>query len=772
MWTKNFKIFANHLLRNKLYTFITIFGFAVSLSVIILLSFYIKNELTVNSSQKNRASIYGLASEEESAFAPPVGEWLQSKFPEIESFTRTYNTGGIIANKKDIKLKFNYLLADSTFFNIFTFHLISGNKDNALKTSHSIVLTRALARKLFGNEPPLGKRVMIDTQVPCTVTGIVDDISKTSGFKKVDAIINFRCLKDIWESKTILSSYDNCSFGLYFLAKPKTNLPAIAPKVLKLFKKDFWLYQNGRTKEVKFIPLTEIHFSKIGFEAFRQNSKTLIFVLFAIVIIILFLAIINYINLTIAQAGLRVKEIAVKKLLGSSKPKLIVQQVGETVVVCMMAFFLAVFLSFLLQPAFNALFVTRLNLSGELNATVVVIALSAIVLIGLISGIIPAFIVTKLNAIEVIKGAFRRKNKRIYSSILISFQYVVVIALLISTAFIARQTRFMQNFDPGFNTKNILWMNNNIEPGQENGLRNQLLAIPGVKRVSFVAGSPIDGGNNNSFTYKNKPVSFQTFVVDSSFFPMMQMKTTPTGVAYSKKGVWLNRAAIRELGLDSLPKSFLYYKNKLPVLGVVNDFNYRSLREKPGPIVIRQIDTSSYPWSILVQVQGTNLVSTVDRIRKTYSHFTGGLPFDYGFFDQTIKKWYEGEKRTSSIVGYFALLAIVISIMGIYAMSIFYSQQKTKEIGIRKVNGATVSEIVSMLNKDFVKWVVVAFVIACPIAYYAMHRWLQNFAYKTSLSWCIFVLAGMTVLLIALLTVSWQTFRAARKNPVEALRYE
>ncbi len=772
MWKKNLKSFIAHLSNNKLYTFITIFGFATSLSVIILLSFYIKNELTVNSSQRKRAMIYRLSSEQEGDFATPVGEWLQSKFPEIESFTRTYNSGGIISSKKDIKLKFNYLLADSSFFNIFTFHLISGNKDDALKTSHSIVLTRALARKLFGKESPMGKQVMINTDVACTVTGIVDDISKTSGFKKVDAIINFRCLKDIWGSENILSSYDNCSFGLYFLAKPKTNLPAIAPKVLKLFKKDFWLYQNGRTKEVKFIPLTQTHSSKIQFEELRQNSKTLIFVLFAIVVIILFLAIINYINLTITQAGLRVKEIAIKKLLGSSKPKLIIQQVGETIVVCMMAFFLAVFLSFLLQPVFNTLFVTRLNLSHELTVSVVMIALSVIILIGLISGIIPAFIITKLNAIEVIKGAFRRKSKGVYSSILISFQYAVVIALLISTAFIARQTRFMQNFNPGFNTKNILWMGNNIEPAQENGLRNQLLAIPGVKRVSFVKGSPIDGGNNNSFTYKNKPVSFQTFTVDSSFFPMMQMKIIPTGVAYSKKGVWLNRTAIKKLELDSLPKSFLFYKSKLPVLGVVNDFNYRSLREKPGPIIIRQIDTSSYPWSILVQIQGTDLVSTVDKIRKTYRDFTGGLPVDYEFFDQTLKKWYEGEKRTASIVGYFALLSIVISIMGIYAMSIFYSQQKTKEIGIRKVNGASTSEIIKLLMKDFVKWVVIAFIIAAPIAWYVMHRWLQNFAYKTSLSWWIFALAGIAVLFIAITTVSWQTFTAARKNPVEALRYE
>lgn len=774
MWIKNFKTFANHLLHNKLYTFITIFGFAVSLTFVIILSVYIKNELSVNSTQKNKNRIYRLTNEHGSYFSGPVASLLLHNFPEIENYTRIYSGNAVIINPNGLKLKVNYLMADSSFFHIFSFKLLKGNMETALKTKNSIVLSRTFANNLFGDESPIGKQVTIGS-VHLMVTGVVGDISKSSNFVKCDAIINIQNFSDIWGYPGLLNVYGFAHFGIYFLAKHHTNLPQITPNVLKLLKKDSKLYKKEYFHSVTFEPLLDNYFSSSQGPGIRQHSKTFVQVLFTIVLFILTLSIINYVNLTIAQAGIRVKEIAIKKLLGGARTTLIFQNVIETILLCFIAFSLAILFSFISEPVFDNMLNTKLYLGREFSGQLILVSLIGVIFIGFLSGIIPAFIITKLDTVEVLKGSFRRKSRGLYSKILIGFQYVVVIVLLISAAVISRQTLFMINRYPGFNTKNILWLENTIKPSQEAGLRSQLMSIPGVNRVSFVKGSPIDGGFNNTFTYHHKLVGFQVFDVDSSFFPMMQMKITPTGVAYSKNGIWLNEKAIRVLGLDSLPKSFVDMSKKpKPVLGVVNNFNYYSLYFPIGPLEIEQLGSQKYkyPWRILVQLGGNNIASTVDHIRKTYSNFTGSLPFDYGFFDQTIKKWYEGEKRTSSIVGYFALLSIVISIMGIYAMSIFYSQQKTKEIGIRKVNGATVSEIVRMLNKDFVKWVVVAFVIACPIAYYAMHRWLQNFAYKTSLSWWIFALAGMAVLLIALLTVSWQTFRAARKNPIEALRYE
>jgi len=348
----------------------------------------------------------------------------------------------------------------------------------------------------------------------------------------------------------------------------------------------------------------------------------------------------------------------------------------------------------------------------------------------------------------------------------------VVIALLIAMIVISKQTKYMQNFNPGFNTHNILFLNNELSPQQYAGFKNRLMDIPGVKNVSFVAGTPVDGGNNNTFKYHDKMLSFQVFIVDSAFFDMMRIKVTPTGTAYSKEGVYINRTAVKMLELDSLPGSFKLKGREMPVLGVTSDFNFRSLHRKVGPIIIYQRDTSNYAWSILVEIAGKNIVPTVDKVKAAYSEFNNGVPFDFGFFDETIRGWYDDEKRIAKIVTYFTVLSVVISVMGIFAMSIFYNQQRTKEIGIRKVNGATISEIVLLLSRDFIKWVTVAFVVAAPLAWYALNRWLENFAYRIAVSWWIFAVAGVAALAIALLTVSGQTLLAARRNPVEALRYE
>ncbi|NOY50166.1 MAG: FtsX-like permease family protein [Chlorobi bacterium] len=771
MWLKNFRTFIKNLASSKLYALVTVLGFTVSLTFVILLSVYIKNELTVNSLQKNSPRIYRLINESQAGYAPPVGLWLQNEFPQIESYTRISDNEGILVTQDGLKVKFKYLLADSTFFDIFSFGLLEGNPETALKTRNSVVLSKEFALRVFGKKSPLDKQISIDG-IDCVVKGVVGDISETSNFTKCDAIINFRALADFWNYPGLLKSLGNSSFGLYFLAKPHTDLPSIAARVLEMFNNDYWMYSSGYAKTVKFEALSDSYFSHVKGRAIRQNSKTLISVLFAIVFLILVLAIINYMNLTIAHSSSRTQEIAIKKLLGSSRGELIMQHVSESIILCFVAFLLAGLLSFMIEPVLNNLLNTELKLADEFSRSTILLSLLFVLLIGFVSGIIPAYLITKLNAVQVIKGELRRKSKSVYSKILIGFQYVVVIVLIVSTIIIARQTAFMQNHELGFKTENIIWFDNNLSNSEMAGFKNEMSKIAGVKRVSFVAGSPIDGGNNQSYQYEGKPVSFQVFIVDSSFFPMMRMKITPTAAAYSKDGVWLNRMAAEKLGLNSLPQTFKAYNGQKPLLGIIDNFYFESLHRKIGMALVQQMGKDDFPWQIFVQVEGDNIASTLEKVKRAYGDFTNGMPFDFGFVDSTIQKWYDKEKRTTAIVSFFAILSIIISVMGIFAMSVFYNQQKIKEIGIRKVNGATVLQIVGMLNRDFLKWVVIAFVIACPLAYYAMHKWLSNFPYKTTLDWWVFAVSGVFAVLIALLTVSLQTIRAARRNPVEALRYE
>ena len=765
------KSFIKYLTKNKLYTFITLLGFAISLMFVLLLSVFIRQELSVDQFHANKNRIFRLTRDNGAIFAPPIGDFIKNQIPEVEAYTRIYNSRGNATFEGKQQVKFEYLMADSSFFNMFSFKLKEGDSKHVLASKNSAVLFESFARKVFGDESSMGKTFTVN-QTSFTVSGIAEDMTDNTHFKKSDAVLNFAVLADLWKWKDILTSNNNSSFGLYFLAKEGNDLSSKAPQILELFKKDYWLYTGGFAKTLQFEPLIEVYFSKESGLAIRQNSLAIVFIFGGIALLILIVAIINYINLTVAQAGFRNKETAIKKLLGISKSALLWQHIAESIALILLASLVALGLAFLAEPFFNTQMDCHLNLRSQFSLVFIFTLFGVIAATGFISGIIPAIVVNKFNPIEVVKGNFTRKNKSNYSKVLIAFQYVVAIVLLICTWTIARQSKFMQNYNTGFEKENLYWMDNTVGNNQKTAFRDLLKTIPGVAEVSFCSGTPLDGGNNQSFNYKDKPMSFQEFMVDSTYFNLLGVKVAKTTTAFSKGGVWLNKKAIEILELGENPVSFRFHDEDVPILGIIENFNFKSLYKEIGPLMVRQLAPNDNTSNILVKLNGTNIVSTVNQIKKAQASFTGGIPMESGFVDTTIHQWYEKEVKRSKLIGAFTLLSIIISSMGIFAMSLYYIQQKIKEIGIRKVNGAKISEIMVMINKDFVKWVAIAFVIANPIAYYAMTKWLENFAYKTELSWWIFVLAGLMVLGIALLTVSWQSWRAATKNPVEALRYE
>ena len=738
---------------------------------VLLLSIYIKQELSVDRFHKNKDRIYRLYREGGSTFAPSIGEYIKSRLPEVESYTRIKDMSGNAIFPGNQKIILNYLLADSTFFSMFSFGLKEGTPGEVLKTKDRAVLSGSFANRMFGDEDPVGKSFELNNKL-FIISGIIPDMPQNTHFKKFDAVITFDMLAEFWNYPELLTSFSNSSFALYFLAKENSDLPSKAPLILGDFKKDYWLYQQDRIKELRFEPLSEVYFSDSGGPAIRNNSKNAVFMFGGIALLILVIAIINYINLTVAQGGNRGKEIAIQKLMGGAKNALILQRITESVVLSLTGAVVAIWLAFIAEPFFNNQMDTVLNLKDQINGTFILPAFIIIVLIGIISGIIPALAATRFDPVGFVKGSYTFKTRTLYSKIFIAFQYTVAIILLVSTLTIIRQSEFMKNYDMGFNKENLFWMDYMIEPTRRAAFRDELKSIPGVEEVSYCRGMPIDGGNNQSFTYNDKPVSFQEFYGDSLYLEVFGIRVKETGNAYSKDGVWINRTAVKLLELDENPTSFRFYNTMLPILGIVEDYNFRSLHQQVGAAIIRQLDENYAPWSIVVKISGSNIIETVRRIKEKQASFAGGLPMESGFIDSSIDQWYAREVKRSKLIGAFTLLSIIISSMGIFAMSLYYIQQKVKEIGIRKVNGAKVREVIAMLNSDFIKWVTISFIIACPVAWYAMHKWLENFAYKTTLTWWIFALAGGATLAVALLTVSWQSWRAATRNPVEALRYE
>ncbi|WP_445956906.1 ABC transporter permease [Yeosuana sp.] len=766
------KTYFRHLLKNKLYTLVTIIGFAISLAFIILLGVYVKNELSVDDFQVNKDRIYRLESNEGVDFSGPIAVDLKNTYPEIEDYTRVYEQDGIIVLPLGEKFNANFLAVDDSFFSIFSYTLLQGSASEVLTLKNSIVLSQSYARKLFGEGSPLGKKITINTNTEFVVSGIMDDFPENTTFKQPNAMINIKAMANITGFKSFLTEYGFCSMNMYFLEKPNGNLQYKAPQILKKFKKDFWLYKEGYAEGVVFTPLKDVYFSTKQGIGVKSNNKNLIVILTIIVFLILLLAIGNYVNLTIAQATFRAKEIAIKKLVGSSKRSLFVQLMKESVMLCFLAVILALFLAKLAEPVFNSLLDTKLGLNSKVSFLNALTVIGFFIVVGMASGVFPALRITSFKPIDVVKGTFRKKNKTVYNNMFITFQYTITIVLLVCSFLIIKQTRFLRNYNVGFNKENIIHLPYLMGSDKKGTIKNTLEQIPGVEGVTLSWGSPIDGGSNQSFDYNGKPLSFQEFRVDSSFFSVFGIKMRPTKMAYTKDGIYVNEKALKVLGFDSMSTSLKVHDETHTILGVVNDFNFNDLRKDVGPIMIHQQQDDSYPSNVFVKINSSNSYETISKIKTAYSALVDHTPFEVTFVDDAINQWYIKEERTGKIISYFTVLSFIISFMGILAMSTFYMQQRKKEISVRKVNGASILQVFSLLNKNFLKWIGVAFAIAVPASWYVMQRWLESFAYKTQMSWWVFILAGILTLIMAFVTISFQAIKAARLNPMDSLRDE
>lgn len=763
----DFKVFLRSLLKNKLYTVITIVGFAVSLTFVILLSMYIRQELIVDDFQANKDRIFRMVGEDGASWGALVGGQMQENIPEVECYMRLYiDDHSYAVTPEGNKLLFRGMLVDTTFWRMFSFSLEEGRAFQARK---EVVLSRSFARKVFGQESPLGKDLNLNGDPGWIVVGVMADFPYDTHFKQADVVFDFNCLNTNW-----ISTNSSSVFGTYLMGKPGTDLEAKIPLMLTKLKEDFWLYRDNYRKQLILEPLKDVYWSSKDAYG-RRNSRNFVTVMFAIVAVILVLALINYNNLSVARAGFRAKESAIKKLLGSNNKALFRQYITESVTLCYAAFALSCILSAAVLPWFNDLLESHLIWAEYVTLQNFLLALLAVGIIGVIAGLAPAWVITRFNPVEVVKGAFRKKTKGVYSKMLISFQYFVAIALIICTLVIWRQTSFMRHYDLGFSKENVVWMDSRISSKQQGALVNELKNIPGVMLVSFTAGSPIDGGNNQTisdYAHTGKQISFQQFRVDSNFFKILNIEVIPSGAAYDPKGVWLNETAVKAIGDEGMPREFAHYEEKRPVLGIVKDFHVNSLEEEIDPVIIQPLPAEEWSWTILVKVGPEDPAGTFDRIKETYSRFIEYVPFESGFMDQTINAWYEDSARTARLIGYFSVLAIILCMMGILAMATYFTQQRIKEIGIRRVNGATIREVLQMLMNSFMKWILLAFVVACPVAWYIMSRWLEDFPYRTGLSWWLFAGAGAVAFLVASLMVIWQSVKAASSNPVEALKSE
>lgn len=795
MNSSNFKTAIRYFNKYRSFTFVNLAGLTIGFVCCLFIFLYITDELKFDRHHEQGDRIYRVCRDYKMANAegiscsttPPMAAALKDEFPEIEEVTRFSSWDfevGVQYNEHKFVEK-NIIAADNSIFKVFTIPLIAGDEDEALKNPLSVVLSESTAKKYFGNEDPLGKIITIRGD-EVAVTGIAKDCPFHSHFK-YDFILSLNTLGQLdqngWFQHAVVT---------YALLKENQNPGVVEAKLSDFVVKYLgpFFKREGKTIQDEFSlgfrydlflqPLADIHLnSEIDEHSNAQGSKQSIVILALIGIIILVLAGINFTNLSIALTTKRNKELTIRKILGSNREKVIIQTFTEIFTIALISLVVAIIIAQPLLPWFNSSF----NKQIELN--IFTKPLSLAYFTGLLAGItfLATFMLSMYYAKNVVllnalKNNALSPGKKKNNNPLIVVQFAACIAIIMATIIVFKQSQYIQNKKLGYNTENIIMVRPaNIWGNNRKALKLELLEEPDIVNVVNLGESFGNVFNNAGHSLEDGHGSYiYTLSADYDFIDAFNIKIKD-GRYFSRdrktdeKAVLLNEAAVKMLNLDEPVGERFRREEFYTVIGVVDDFHFNSLYHSINPLII-YLNDEYWGESIYIKYKTGNFQKIITRIESIWNKHAPGEPFAFSFLDAALQKYYTSVAKTQKLLMLFSVLAIIIAAFGLFGLTTFLFEQRTKEIGIRKVNGAKISEILTLLNKDFIKWVAIAFVIATPIAYYAMNKWLENFAYKTTLNWWIFALAGLLALGIALLTVSWQSWKAATRNPVEALRYE
>lgn len=767
----NIKSFLKFLSRNKAYTAIDVFGLSVSLMFVILIAVYTVQELSVDKFHKDVDRIYVLANDRGPSTALPIAYRLQERYPEIEQVCPviTTNVGNQIVKNNDKKLTARTVPVDSCFFNFFSFKLLAGDKNRVLENKSNVVLSKTFANKLFGTEDPIGQSVIIGDSLSFLVSGIMEDI-KHSTIPYADIMFRVERAHEYNWSISMDHPGNAGSTVAFLKMKPGADLRPKIPDILAYFKESFWIYQRDMSKVVNLIPMSELYFSELNdFGSVQTGNKRLVIVLLSVGILILVFAIFNYINLTVAQAGQRAKEMATRRLLGSSRGDLFIRMMIESTLLTVISFGIGWLLAHAAVPFVNDLLQTQIDLMATFTPGWCLAGIVLILLIGVVAGLLPAVLISSVKPIDIVRGTFRRQTKMVFSKVFITFQNGITIAMIAASIVMILQSRHLINAPLGYNTNSILEVANGFANNSDrNAAIDEFARQPFVKRVGLAAGMPLSGSNNSSSEYEGKFLGFQQFIMDSTAFNMLGYKIVRDN-QLAEKSWYVTEKAMCDMELPQDAPSFQWNKNATPIAGIVQDFQLGNITNDMRPAMLR-IDKRSemFPWSILIEVEG-NPYTAYNKIQEIYKEASGGLDFNATYLNEQVQKSFESEVRMTKIVSLFASIAVIISMLGLLAMSTYFIHQRAQEVAIRKVFGSDNQAILIRLIGSFLVYVGVAFIVATPVIWYFMNQWLSDYSYRISLNPLIFIVSGIFCLVIALVTVFFQSYKAANANPIESV---
>lgn len=798
------KVALRYLMRHKEYTAINIFGLAVGITCCVLIMLFVRSELSYDKFHSKSDRLYRMWQHEKyqgedfiNTVTPlPMAQALQSNFGEIESTCRVYGFNPIVKVQQQSFTE-DMRMVDSSFLRLFDFKLLQGDRNNPFPTANSMLITPAIAKKYFGKENPIGKNVEVqlgNDKVLFAVAGVVQPAPESSSIK-FNALIPFSNSKSIF-SKNAHRSWFNVFGETYVLLKENVNASELQKKFPALMKQQLGedYTENGFLLYLQ--PITDIHLNNTlpaGIEPLSNPKYS--YILATIGILILLVACVNFITLSIGRSTTRAMEVGVRKALGAARKQLIRQFWGEAFIVTLIAVVIGLTLSAILLKPFNQLI--SKNLSLQFDAVFILFCILMISLIAMVAGMYPALVLSRFNPVEVLKGKLNLKgNKGWLRQSLIVGQFIASIGMIVCTISIGEQMRYLRTKDLGYNKEHVIVVPTN--KSRKEGLplaqlyRTELLKNPQVSDAtvslySFVQAPWIEMGfTDDSKVYKE----FQYNSVDENFLRTMNIRVVngrgfqPGNTADFTTAAVVNESFVKEFRLGDAVGKKLPGKFDEYIIGVVKDFNYESLHTPVRPLVMTmRIDsmgkgTENISYGapvqprISVRMKSGNLADNIQILKQAWVKINPLQDFEYQFLDESIASRYAQEQRASTIVKLASGLSIFIACMGLFGLATLTVVRRTKEIGIRKVLGASIPTIAGLLSKDFLKLVIIAAVIAFPLAWYAMQSWLQDFAYRVSIGWWVYVLAGVLAVLVALATVSYQAIKAAMANPVKSLRTE
>jgi putative ABC transport system permease protein len=801
-----FKIAFRNLMKYKFISFINLFGLTVGLACCLLITSYILNELSFDRYNKNTKNIYriertflnaetGALSLELGAVAPPFAPLLENDFKNIKQATRLLPVSSIpVKYGENIFNEKGLFFAEQNVFNVFDFKVTEGNPANALAEPFSVMLDQKTAKKYFGNSDPLNKVIRLGNQYDCKVTGLFKDLPENSHWHP-EMLLSFNTLKDsaVYGAENLRTNWGNNAFYTYLLVPDHFNV--------KNFEAQLPAFQNrhipadGKFKASDYsvltlCKLTDIHLYAHTDEEIEINGDIKrVYIFAAIALFILLIACINYMNLSSARSVLRAKEIGVRKTAGAGKGELITQFLSESVFIAWLAAALAFALTVVALPGLNQLSGQNLSVNNLLHWNVLIVILLVPFVVGILSGIYPALYLSSFEPVKVLKGIIKKGGGNIsFRKVLVVFQFSISIVLIIATVIVFQQLNYIQSKSLGFDKDHVVTIryNSGLDHSYQS-FKDELLSNSNIKEVALSSRIPsgrlLDSQGsqlNRGDSLAPSKADIKYVVADEDFIPTYGIKIV-AGRNFSKdygmdtSSFLINATAVKALELKSneaaIGKQFQYGDRKGTIVGVFNDFNFESLHQRIIPLVLYERTSGDGYGNISIKTLG-NVPAALAQIEKTWKKYLPEIPYEYKFLDARYAKLYEAENKESSILIIFSCIAIFIACLGLFGLSAFTITQRVKEIGIRKVLGASTGSIVELISKEFLLLVVIAAVIAFPVAWYLMNHWLHNFAYRINIAWWVFVVAGIIAFLIAFATISFQAVKAAISNPVKSLRSE